>query len=289
GKNFENAEILKTSDGGSTWISYGTTTHSTLHDLYFLNSDTGFAVGESKRILKTTDGGINWINLIPDLSIEAGDGFDYIDYMSIHFINSNIGYIVGGDGYATGIILKTINGGEDWFSLKSSVCPDCEILKDGPDLLNNRLESITFSDENNGYIVGYGIILKTSDGGESWFAQEAPVEGFFKEVIYTNFNVGYIVGYDGVILKTTNEGKNWIKIESNIFFSKIDLLESINFINSTTGYVVGDGIILKTSNGGESWIRNKDINYSLNSMYSTNDGKIFFVGDKGIILKMTEL
>jgi len=58
--------ILKTTDGGNTWIRKTSETLNPLYSVYFADSNTGWAVGLGisfymSLILKTTDGGNNWV------------------------------------------------------------------------------------------------------------------------------------------------------------------------------------------------------------------------------------
>lgn len=49
--------VLKTSDGGASWIEGGTGDNSTLVDLDMIDNNTGYAVGGAGLIYKTIDGG----------------------------------------------------------------------------------------------------------------------------------------------------------------------------------------------------------------------------------------
>src|SRR4030095_6438705 len=80
------------------------------------------------------------------------------------------------------------------------------------------LYGVSFTDENNGTIAGFelggtGIILRTTDGGDSWVEQTSyslpqGANSFFA-VSFTDANMGTIVGEAGIILQTTNGGKQW--------------------------------------------------------------------------------
>ena len=62
--------------------------------------------------------------------------------------------------------------------------------------------------------------------------------------------VGWAVGNDGTILKTTNGGTSWTSqsIETSV------PLYSVSFTDSDNGTVVGDvGTILRTTDGGTTW------------------------------------
>ncbi len=74
--------------------------------------------------MKTTDTGQNW--LIQE------SGLSYF-FNEVFFINSNVGYVAGGNG----TIIKTSNGGIDWIKQKINT--------------SSALQSIFFSDENNGF------------------------------------------------------------------------------------------------------------------------------------------
>jgi hypothetical protein len=74
-------------------------------------------------------------------------------------------------------------------------------------------------------------------------------------IYFIDSNTGWVVGADGIILKTTNGGDNWIPQRSGT----INYFESVFFIDSNTGWAVGnDGTILKTNNGGVSFIKNNE-------------------------------
>ena len=66
---------------------------------------------------------------------------------------------------------------------------------------NKHLESIFFTDNNTGYIVGEnGTILKTTDG-INWMSQPSGTGEKLKFVHFTETNTGYIAGENGTVLK----------------------------------------------------------------------------------------
>ena len=106
-------------------------------------------------ILKTTNGGNDWS--IKDTCNHEGG------LKSIFFADELNGYAVGGvqEGGSSlfGYLFKTTNGGEDWI--------DTNFYFYQPGFAD-----VYFIDLNTGYIVGqYGLILKTTDAGETWFEQ----------------------------------------------------------------------------------------------------------------------
>ena len=92
--------ILKTVDGGATWLVQPEPSGKDLNGVHFpVDATTGYAVGQSGTILKTVDGGATWL-VQPEPSGK--------DLNGVHFpVDATTGYAVG-DG---GTILKTVDGG----------------------------------------------------------------------------------------------------------------------------------------------------------------------------------
>src|SRR5439155_26936226 len=143
--------ILQTTDGGAQWNSQSSATFNYLYGVSFTDPNTGTVVGYQNPdgvILRTTDSGNTWVRQNSGVS----DPFAGINLFGVHFINSNIGTIVGDEG----IILRTTDGGSNWVQQTSGT--------------TDLLYAVHFSDENHGAAVGFlnGKILTTTDGGENW-------------------------------------------------------------------------------------------------------------------------
>lgn len=129
-----------------------------------------------------------------------------------------------------------------------------------------------------------------------WFWQNPlPTGVSLNSSYFVNDNTGYVIGNNGVILKTSNGGLNFSRQNSNSNY----LLTSIFFVNDNTGYAAGiDGTqfsqnshLLKTNNGGIDWTL---INYGarrFNSLYFTNEFTGYIIGSSGnggVIYKTTD-
>ncbi|MBK9405161.1 MAG: T9SS type A sorting domain-containing protein [Ignavibacteria bacterium] len=138
------------------------------------------------RTYRTTDGGQNW-------NVQtSGRGRD------IYFTDTNTGYCVG----RTGFILKSTNGGINWFDQTVG---------------NNAAVSVHFINNLNGFAVGNaGVIYKTTNGGINWIQQSTINSNFLNSVFFVNQNTGYIAGEFGTLLKTTNGGLSFITSNSEI-------------------------------------------------------------------------
>ncbi|MEO8514159.1 MAG: YCF48-related protein [Ignavibacteria bacterium] len=214
-----NSGILAfTNNGGSSWTSTGISVEN-LNSIYFINATTGLVCGNNGALLRTTNAGATW-NTIP-----TGIIYSLTD---ISFPSSSTGYIVS--SYLP--LLKTTNSGQNWTQLSIPIAGGY---------------SISFVNDNTGYIKGSNLI-RTTNGGLNW------VNLTGSQGAYTSFRnaaLGWIVGSTGadsmLITGTNDGGTSW-----NTYTSKItNMVGGIFMLSDSTGWCVGnDGIIFKTSNGG---------------------------------------
>lgn len=271
-----NQTILQTTDGGLTWDSITNWSSSgiMLNALKFANDKVGVAIGfnnqGSPSIFKTEDAGQSWF---PTSLFGTGVGeLSSIDLFKNQVIVAGVGDIIGSD-----------DTGNNWNFIY-------------PSQTTYSLYGITFINDTRAIAVGsYNFsrtgILKTN----SLFLDEpdiinwtgVDVSNITTDVLYDIQLVGggtaVAVGYQGVILRTTDTGSTWSLISSNTNKS----LRRASFYNSVQGIIVGDsGTVLLTNNGGLSW-DNKSIktNTCLYAVGYSNDLVIVTVGNDGKIFR----
>jgi photosystem II stability/assembly factor-like uncharacterized protein len=159
------AIVLKTTDGGMTWVNTNAPYISgfeNFREITFTGANTGYYVSDLGRILKTTNGGLNWTLLITGTT-EALFG--------IYFTDANTAYVSGN----AGTIIRTTNAGGNWSPQVSG--------------LNEILPDIWFTSALTGYICSWtGKILKTTNGGVTFITKissEVP-ESYILEQNYPN-------------------------------------------------------------------------------------------------------
>ena len=216
------SSILRTIDGGETWIRVNTGSTVTLNRLHFLDAFTGWALGASSTVIKTTDGGQSWTTQ----TTGVGSGLN-----DLHFPNANTGYVVGPGGF----LRKSTNGGGTWSTIASGT--------------TQNLFSVWFVDANTGYMVGNGgTVRKTTNGGSSWNSVYTGTE-LFRDVWFSDANNGYVLAFNK-ILRTTNGGSSWTAYDSPSNY----VLTRFQFISPNKGFAIGDpNLLLKTEDGGQSW------------------------------------
>lgn len=166
--------------------------------------------------------------------------------------------------------------------------------KEIPSGTDQELFSVHFPSEKVGYIGGRGAtILKTTDQGDTWNALSTGLSWeIFQTVFFLNDTIGFITGItNGKVLKTKNGGEVWSVHQ----LPTSNSLNEINFINDTTGLIVGYREIWKTTDQGETWVSQyANQNLAFPVFYSVefvNQDTIFIAGvdgDLGRILKSTD-
>ncbi len=125
----------------------------------------------------------------------------------------------------------------------------------------------------------YGVLLKTTNGGETWvWVNLGWSTNFSIKLFFLNENTGWTWISSGQIKKTTDGGTSWID-------QSFDggSLNSLVFLNSQTGYAAGfpsAGVFRKTTNGGTSWVTIFSIPYQLNKIKFFNEQTGWVSGDQ---------
>jgi len=260
------ATILKTTDGGITWIAQQPNIYLDFRSIYFVNEKTGWAGGSDGKFIKTTNGGENW-NLLESPT-------DY-SISSLVFIDEEHGYAAVNSMKRGryGCVLETIDGGNVW----------CKSFETSGQLLID----VKFLDHNNGWVVGSnGHIVFTTNGGLNWEKQKTNTGHWLFSVFSLD---GYKIWATGggedqdMILFSKDGGCSWRILRNSESNGR---LTGSYFINNEIGWVCGkDGVILKTENGGYNWQNQiSQSNYDLRKIiFSGNIG--YAVGQRGTILK----
>ncbi|MGB3452441.1 MAG: T9SS type A sorting domain-containing protein [Moheibacter sp.] len=268
-----NGIIIKTTDGGETWVQKPSGSTEDLRKVQFPTPDTGYIIGGG-TLLKTTDGGETWNSTNVEVStgfyslscvnenlifISANNGLIKSEdggsnwtlptqmpyYQEIQFLSNEIGF-VGNDYWSNfeNAFAKTNNGSESWIE-------------------KNALAPFHFIDESIGFFYFQGL-YKTIDGGNQFelvsdFEESIPT---FSDIFAINENTIW-----GILFMEALDGdtssRGIIKISSTesspytefIWYDndlEIDML-SIHFADETTGYIAGiknnKGTIWKNGTG----------------------------------------
>ncbi|MBN1560784.1 T9SS C-terminal target domain-containing protein [candidate division KSB1 bacterium] len=269
-------------------------------DLFFLNQDTGWVVGDAGAIYKTTDGGGSWQQLntptreelhclyfFDELNGWIGGGANYdaqlfrttdggeswrrvslpisTKLLALTFVNSQLGFA----GNTHGHILRTTDGGESWQSQR---------------LKWDEIYRISFANERVGWITtGYGV-LKTTDGGETW-SDVSPGPAIDTKALYVfSENAVIVGGYADYVHKTVDGGKTWDQY--SLPFKKT--MTAMAFYNDSVGTAVSWGNMMRTTDGGRSWEATDYLTGSEN-IIATGPNRALICGLRGELLLTNDM
>jgi photosystem II stability/assembly factor-like uncharacterized protein len=172
------------------------------------------------------------------------------------------------------IIMKTTNGGDNWFS-----------LKEGPTQVP-IIYGLWFNNENTGWFCGDRVAMRTTDGGQT-FIDSMYIDGILNDVHFKNDSVGNIAAW-GSTYRTTNRGVNWYPVSLNLAL-EVPFTERITFVGDTGWTVSWGTIVFKTTNYGVSWDSITQIPFSSNeraySIEFSNEFTGYAGGDGGKVFK----
>lgn len=279
------------------WVAQTSGTTNDLNNVRFIDNNTGWVVGDKGTILKSTNGGADWTDQTIGLPVNL---------YALSLVNSTTGY-ASGDLFRN---LKTTNGGITWNGISYSITNTVKSIHSfsaanvvgvGNNVIfrtTNSFSNVTtwgsfgiqnclFYVASTGWTVGNtGRIYKLT-GAISFTNQISGTTEDLLGVHFISTSIGYIVGKNGTMLKTTNGGTNWMSLNSGTTTN----LYSVFFTDANTGYAVGDNeTIIKTIDGGISWTGQMNgINSAqqLRFIWFTDANNGWIVGTNGAIYHTT--
>jgi len=175
----EGSSAFKTTDSGDTWINQPTPLSGYPYwDVSFLDTSFGYICTNSGLILRTLDGGFSW-----DVK-QAGDNY------GLYTVNAVTRMKATAIGFA-GKHVYTSDGGENW-----------EFIT----YLGDESYKIVFLDTLKGFATNIVNGYETTDGGRDWIVRYDMNRG--NNITFTKDENGFIVGNDLILEKTTNTGQS---------------------------------------------------------------------------------
>ncbi len=256
--------LFRSSNMGINWDTAdyftklgGVSVHYIITSIFKNIGYLGIAGGYEPIWRKTNNGGYNWY--IHTWILPPSGSFDYPS--SISYADTNVIYGVANSQSIGKCVTGVTNGHFNIikYGAFTKVCvvdssniialAGSKMIKSTDAGINwdstifpVRLNSISFPDLNTGYMTGaQGKIFKSTNKGATWITQATPTTDSLVDCCFLNALTGYVIGYNGTLLKTNNGGGNNFTISGFVRYSD-------NNQPATDGYVKAFKLDVSTGN-----------------------------------------
>jgi photosystem II stability/assembly factor-like uncharacterized protein len=269
--------IERSVDGGKTWKEVPGS-NGNYYSLVFIDNQNGWVVGSSENdkplVMKTNDRGINWQKVNFDEKSLSALNEKISFFLAICFDRTGKGWIAGKGG-----IVEAITDGQNLrissiFSTKETLYSvSCngsgEVWAVGQDAVFHYQNDWRRKEIDKRYVFGKvvsngsdvwllgadssllengssgaGVLLRSRDNGQTW-ENKTPASANLLNDLYIKDGSGWLVGAEGSIYYTSDNGNSWTKSTSP---TNSDLLH-IFFLDSKNGWISGDkATVLKYQN-----------------------------------------
>jgi hypothetical protein len=101
--------------------------------------------------------------------------------------------------------------------------------------------------------VGWGTIQYADDGGKNWKTTDNEGD-FFSSVVFTDSNTGFITGFNGTLLTSSDDGLTWSDYRGEIKGNGYNSFRKIKYLGNGELIITGNnGKIWRSMNEGKDW------------------------------------
>jgi photosystem II stability/assembly factor-like uncharacterized protein len=183
--------VLRSDDGGNTWIGLPSGTRNKLTLVQEVDPNT-VVVGGGCTVRESTNAGAGFQRL----PVDESEGKCTSTVASFSFLSGSTGYVEQSDG----AILLTADGGQ-------TLTPKTSVPLNGA-----TAGEVEFVSPGTGFALtggsGGGRIYRTTDGANSW-TQVASTPASLSALTFVTAKTAYAVGANNTLMQSTDEGATW--------------------------------------------------------------------------------
>ncbi len=265
-----------------------------------------FICGDEGTLLRSLDQGVSWeyIEVLIDtfiedyavIDLETGETLRVVD--TTLYATQEKMHFYGGwapDEDLIYILCDTLQTDEEFYVFRSDAGGDpgsWEML-----VIESAVKwyDIYTFDEENGIIISDGSIFDIAIGDFTVnISPTDDIEGDKTpgEINFVSPSLGWIIGDDGLVMKSIDGGASWDEIDVDV----TGVINDLNFLDEDEGWLVGNdasrnsGAIKVTYDGGETWnFRSYGLGgVNLNGIYFISNMEGWLVGKSGRIAHSTD-
>jgi photosystem II stability/assembly factor-like uncharacterized protein len=263
GSTFYQSTMLRSADGGYTW-----------------RTDTNTAGPKEMYGMSVAPGGTVYLCGIDGIVLSSQDKGNTWDFHRIdNWLVNRAGTFPVPD---TGIFVSTVLQRQCTIT---RVTADYSIIDEQTFLFG--LNNLYMTTTTTGYALGYGVIMKTTNRGNTWDYLNIKGDNF-TAMAFLGEEI-WACGAAGGIYHTTDAGTHWERLRNgNDISLPRYMLRCILFTDNQHGWAAGDkGKVIYTNNGGHDWYEYKNFTTSsIRGIASCPNGDLLLCGDNGGIYRI---
>lgn len=253
----DDGTIIRTTTGGATWTLGRTDIGDHLTAVDVKSGTTWHAVSSIGTYFGTTIGGWVWNRHFVDHTSSLTDVF---------FVNDTVGIAVGTNRQLdSGRIHRTTDGGKTWSRIPN---PANGVINHTLYAVHfyNELRGVAVGGEETAWSTGKGVVLTTTDGGQSWKHALTTEELItLTDVRHLASNVILAVGTvpalaTGIAYQSFDGGQTW-----STYPHTLQTVNAMSMRDLWNGYIVGHQVkeqggkvvfvqtVAQTADGGRTW------------------------------------
>jgi photosystem II stability/assembly factor-like uncharacterized protein len=264
--------ILRTFNGGRTWVNQASGVSVPLYDIDAADSSTAWAVGEDGAMLKTTDYGSTWSK--QNSGTDAG-------LSKVVAVDSELAWACASDSTG-GFVLQTSDGGTTWNKKK--------------EVPGAQVSGLTTVGENRVWFgaanPAAGYIYRSIDGGESWtraklgspvpiqnVSQVHDIKAIDENLVLALVETVVFVDNFLYLYKSNDGGANWSVVGDylvtggNLFEMATADGNDVWACGAKTIDYTEPTVLFNTENSGKSWDGGKCFHRTVLFAIDTYEGK----------------
>lgn len=264
--------VMRSMDQGQSWQQQSTPFSVMLTAVFFSDAQHVWLTGHDGLLAVSRDGGVTWQTLL--------DG-QQINQLRLHRLQDKVAELQTQlDVAPDNELLAEQFDNAVWSAEEAAVA-----VEEGPSV---PLLDVWFANNQRGFALGgYGLLLKTEDGGQSWAywgdRLDNPDNFHLNAMLVDHRGDLYIAGEAGLLFHSTDHGDSWTRIDTpydGSFFSIIEYQQQL-FLLGLRGH-------LYRSDDGQKWQAvNTGFNATLLSAVVAAD-KLVLLGKGGLILQSSD-
>ncbi len=257
----EYGHIIYSDDKGESWMqAESVPTRATLTSIFFLDTQTGYAVGHDAVVLKTEDGGKSW-----DLRYSAPDLENPL--FGVYFKDALHGFAVGGFSF----MVETNDGGMTW--QERTLIPDSIDDFHLNDLFADKAGRVFVPAE-------YGYVYRSDTNGDNFSMIATGYEGSFWGGQVLNNGTILVWGMRGNVYRSTDGGNTWQKADTGTDRSVSGGTQLADGTVVLTGL---SGLVLVSRDNGKTFketVRSDRTSFA--TVAAIDADKVLLFGDPGV-------